>query len=64
MMATAERTLVARTAGSANLCPGCGPVSAARSFYCTTHIADLWKQVWAIRPDEPTVSLSYLPHSA
>jgi hypothetical protein len=39
-------------------------VPGPRSFYCTTHIADLWKQVWAIRSEEPTVGLAYLPHSA
>jgi hypothetical protein len=48
MTATAERG-AATEAG--NLCPGCGPVEAARSFYCSIHIAALWRQVWDHRPE-------------
>jgi hypothetical protein len=50
MTATAERVAVAVTE-SDNLCPGCGPVEAPRSFYCQIHIAALWRQVWDHRPE-------------
>ena len=50
MTATAERVAVAATEAG-NLCPGCGPVEAPRSFYCSTHIAALWRQVWDHRPE-------------
>jgi hypothetical protein len=48
MTATAERVAAAETG---NRCPGCGPVSAQRSFYCPAHIAALWRQVWDHRPE-------------
>ena len=50
MTATAERVAVVATEAG-NLCPGCGPVEAARSFYCSIHIAALWRQVWDHRPE-------------
>jgi hypothetical protein len=50
--ATAERlVVVAGPSRVENLCPGCGPVAAARSFYCQTHIAALWREVWEYRPE-------------
>jgi hypothetical protein len=51
--AVAERTVLRRRTEEDNLCPGCGPVPGPRSRYCQTHLADLWRQVWAHRPSDP-----------
>ena len=53
MVAVAERTVLRRRTETDNLCPGCGPVLGPRSRYCQTHLADLWRQVWAHCPPDP-----------
>jgi hypothetical protein len=58
MAVMTRRAVAGRPTAAENLCPGCGLVPGPRSFYCQTHIAELWQQVWMHRPDDRSSSAS------